>query len=45
MNKLIWDKHFYKSVLFIALPIALQNLIVFGVSLTDTVMLGQLGKA
>lgn len=38
------DKYFYKTALNIALPIALQNLITFSVSMADTVMLGNLGE-
>ncbi len=41
---LVKDKSFYKKVLAIAIPMALQNLINVGVSLLDTVMLGQLGE-
>ena len=41
---LIKDKSFYTKVLAIAIPMALQNLINVGVSLLDTVMLGQLGE-
>lgn len=37
------DKSFYKTLFFIAVPIALQNLITFGINMMDTVMLGQLG--
>lgn len=44
MKKFITNKAFYRGVLTIAIPIALQNLIVFGVSVTDTIMLGQLGE-
>ena len=40
----IKDKDFYKKVLAIAIPMAMQNLINVGVSLLDTVMLGQLGE-
>lgn len=43
MKKFITDKGFYATVLAITLPIALQNLIVFGVSMMDTIMLGRLG--
>ncbi len=43
MRRFITDKSFYKTVLSITIPIALQNLIVFGVSMMDTIMLGQLG--
>ena len=35
------DKKFYLSVISIALPIALQNLITFANSMMDTIMLGQ----
>ncbi|MGL5345857.1 MAG: MATE family efflux transporter [Peptostreptococcaceae bacterium] len=38
------DKYFYKTALNIALPIAIQNLITFSVSMADTVMLGNLGE-
>ena len=41
---LVKDKSFYKKVLAIAIPMALQNLINVAVSLLDTVMLGQLGE-
>ncbi len=43
MKRFIKDKSFYMTVLAITLPIALQNLIVFGVSMMDTIMLGRLG--
>ena len=36
-------KGFYKKLLGLALPIALQNLISFSIGLTDTVMIGRLG--
>lgn len=42
--KLIKERAFYISVLSIALPIALQNLISFGVNMTDTLMMGVLGE-
>lgn len=35
------DKKFYKMVAAIAIPIALQSLITFGTSMTDTIMLGR----
>lgn len=38
------DKSFYKSMLLIALPIGIQNLITFTVSMADTMMLGSLGE-
>ena len=44
-RKLIKEKSFFTGLLAITLPIALQQLIVFGVSMADTVMLGQLGDA
>lgn len=37
------DKKFYISLLCVALPIAAQNLITFGINMMDTIMLGQLG--
>lgn len=39
----IFDKNFLVTVLAIAVPIALQNMISFGVSVMDSVMLGSLG--
>ena len=45
MKYLIYpDKAFYQKVFSIAFSIALQNLITFGVNLTDTVMVGMLGE-
>ncbi|KXG73748.1 MATE family efflux transporter [Thermotalea metallivorans] len=38
------DKHFYKTMLGIALPIALQNLISSSLNMVDTVMIGRLGE-
>ena len=38
------DKSFYKLLFSIAIPIAIQNLITFSVSMLDTMMLGQLGE-
>lgn len=38
------DKKFYKLLFSIALPIAMQNLITFAVSMIDTLMVGSLGK-
>lgn len=37
------DKGFYKSLLLLSLPIALQNLVTFAVGLCDNVMIGSLG--
>ena len=44
MNFMVKDKEFYKKLLAIAIPLALQNLINVAVGLLDTVMLGQLGE-
>ena len=38
------DKRFYSLILSIGLPIAAQNLITFGVSMADSVMIGWLGE-
>ncbi|MGL5346589.1 MAG: MATE family efflux transporter [Peptostreptococcaceae bacterium] len=38
------DRSFYKTMLAIALPIGIQNLITFTVSMADTLMLGSLGE-
>lgn len=38
------EKSFYKLLVSIALPIALQNLITFAVGMLDTLMLGSLGE-
>ena len=38
------DKKFYKLLLGISLPIAMQNLINFAVSMIDTLMVGSLGE-
>ena len=43
MPLFVRDKSFYRMLFSIALPIALQNLISFGVSMLDTIMLGALG--
>ena len=45
MNLLVKDRAFYRQLTSIALPIALQNLITFGISLVDTAMVGTLGEA
>ena len=44
MSLFVKDKAFYKSVLAIAVPIALQNMISSAVGMLDTIMLGQLGE-
>ena len=38
-------QRFYDDLLRIALPIALQNLVVSGVNMLDTIMVGRLGTA
>lgn len=38
------DKSFYKSIIDISIPIAIQNLITVSVNMADTVMLGKLGE-
>lgn len=43
--KFVEEKSFYTTIAAIALPIALQNLIGFGVNMTDTLMIGSLGEA
>ncbi len=45
MQKLyVKDKHFYKQVAGIAVPIALQGLITTGVNMMDTIMVGMVGE-
>jgi len=39
------DKSFYRSLVLLTLPIALQNLITFSVGLADNIMVGRLGDA
>lgn len=39
------DKSFYKSVITLASPIALQSMIAIGVNMLDTIMVGKLGEA
>ncbi|MDD6795933.1 MAG: MATE family efflux transporter [Clostridiaceae bacterium] len=43
INKFIGDKKFYKMVLFIAVPIMIQNGITNFVSMLDNIMVGQIG--
>ncbi|MCQ2520563.1 MAG: MATE family efflux transporter [Lachnospiraceae bacterium] len=38
------DREFYKKVLMLATPIALQSMISIGVNMLDTIMLGKLGE-
>lgn len=42
-KNLFKDKQLYKMILTIAIPIALQNLLVFLTQMLDTIMLGELG--
>lgn len=44
MQYITKDRKFYRQLLTIAVPVALQNLIIFGVSMADTVMLGMLSE-
>ncbi len=41
---IVKDKSFYRKVMTIAIPIALQSLITIGVNMMDTVMLGSMGE-
>ena len=43
--KIIKDLSFYKKLLLLAIPIILQNLITYSVTLADNVMIGSLGNA
>ena len=38
------DRSFYSKLLYIAVPVSLQGLVMFGVNVTDTVMVGSLGE-
>jgi len=44
MNKIVTDKKFYVAVLAMAIPVAFQNLITFGVAFADNLMVGALGE-
>ena len=39
----VFDKEYFKTLVAVALPIAMQNVINHGVSAMDTIMLGELG--
>ena len=39
----VFDKEYFKTLIAVALPIAMQNVINHGVSAMDTIMLGELG--
>lgn len=41
---IVSDKLFYKQVLLLAVPIALQSMISIGVNMLDTIMVGNLGE-
>ena len=43
MKKEHLDRQFYKTVLTIAIPVVLQNLISIGLNMADTIMIGKLG--
>ena len=43
-EKFLFEKDFFKAVFSIAIPIAMQNVISFGVNAMDSVMLGKLGN-
>lgn len=45
MRLLTRDKSFYRTLVALAVPVALQNLITFGVNLADNLMVGSLGDA
>lgn len=42
-NKFIGDKYFYRRVLFLAVPLIIQNAITSFVSFLDNIMVGQIG--
>lgn len=44
MKVFVREKDFYKSVIHIAAPVVLQNLISIGVNMMDTIMLGRYGE-
>ena len=39
------NRSFYRSLVSLAIPVALQNLITFAVTFADNLMVGSLGKA
>lgn len=39
------DRHFYKQMIKLALPVTLQNLVVSSLNLVDNIMIGSLGEA
>jgi Na+-driven multidrug efflux pump len=44
MRLFVKDRNFYSNLIHIAIPISLQGLVMFGVNVTDTVMVGSLGE-
>jgi putative MATE family efflux protein len=44
MRLFVKDRIFYSNLVNIAIPISLQGLVMFGVNVTDTVMVGSLGE-
>ncbi len=42
--RIIRDKSFYKMMFALALPVTLQNIVIFLTQMVDTVMLGELGE-
>ena len=42
-DNFLFEKDFFKTVFAITLPIAMQNVISFGVNAMDSIMLGSLG--
>lgn len=44
LNTKVEKKEFYKSVMALVLPMAIQNLINFGVNAVDVIMLGKVGE-
>jgi len=45
MKKILGNRDFLKSILVIAIPIALQNLIISSLNMIDTLMISELGKS
>ncbi len=43
MSIMVKDRSFYKRLAFLAIPLALQNIITFGVGFADNLMVGSLG--
>ena len=41
---MVRDKAFYRLLLRLALPLALQNVITYSVGLADNIMVGRLGE-